>query len=65
MSPELEADYCFWRLVTEKGFSPHELDTWDLEEIERACSMLDMGNDWQAAYQEYGEAKAKAEAEKK
>ncbi len=64
MSPDLEAEYLFWRLVTEKGFSPHELDTWDMEEIERANAMLDMSSDWQAAFQEYGEAKAKEEAEK-
>lgn len=63
MSESLEAEYLFWRLVTEKGFSPHELDTWDMEEIERANAMLDMSSDWQTAYQEYGEAKAKAEAE--
>lgn len=61
---ELSDEYGFWRLVTEKGFSPSELDNWSLDEIDKANAMLDMGNDWQMAYQEMIEAKSRQQSEK-
>lgn len=57
MDDALEVEYGFWRLVTEKGFTPAQVDEWTLGEIDRALAVMDMGNDWQTAISEYQIAK--------
>jgi hypothetical protein len=63
MSEEMFNEYGFWRLVTEKSISITELDTWTLEDIDKANAMLDMASDWQSAYMEMLDHKSKERTE--
>ena len=52
MAESLESEYGFWRLVTGLRLSPNEVDTWDLEDIDKANAVMTMNEDYKSAYHE-------------
>lgn len=61
MSEGFEAEYGFWRVVMEKGLPPSEVDTWDLEDLDKANAYLDMGEDYKTAFHELYEHRARVQ----
>jgi hypothetical protein len=49
MSPELEAEYPFWRLILDVGLPKEDVEEWSLEDVLRANDILDMKQDYKLA----------------
>lgn len=64
MSEGFESEYGFWRVVMEKGLSASEVDTWDLEDIDKANAYLDMAEDYKTAFHELYEDRSRRASEK-
>jgi len=59
LSEDLEAEFPAWRIVLECGLPLSEVDKWDLSEIQKANSLLEMKSDYEAAGSAFGKKQMK------
>lgn len=45
----MEIEYPAWRLILDKGLSKSEIDSWGLDDLDKANAFIDMQNDYDLA----------------
>jgi len=53
LRPDISVTMPIWRLVIDGKVSLEEVRKWDLEDIDTACSLLDMRSDFTRAREAY------------
>ena len=51
----MEIEWPAWRLIVDKGLSKSELDSWGLDDLDKANAYLDMQHDYELAQTGYAQ----------